>query len=187
MISTLVLSNGRSTRMPLRRFGMPTSLLAQAMAFVAIAALAASPSALRAQSQDIIATATADGSFKTMTRLLNEAGLATILRGPGPFTVFAPTDEAFSKLEPGALDALAKDRSRLRSILLYHVIAGRITAADAVKLAGTTRKTVEGPDAKLSAAGGTPMINNARVVKGDIMARNGVIHGIDAVMIPPAR
>lgn len=153
----------------------------------ALAVIAFAPCTTQAQDKDIVETAAATGSFKTMTRLLNEAGLTTILRGPGPFTVFAPTDAAFAKLEPGVLDALTKDRSRLRSVLLYHVIAGKISSADALKLAGTSKRTVEGPEAKLTASGNTPVINNARVVQGDIMAKNGVIHGIDAVMIPPSR
>jgi uncharacterized surface protein with fasciclin (FAS1) repeats len=143
--------------------------------------------AVRAQDKDIVETAAAAGSFKTLTKLLGDAGLTETLRGPGPFTVFAPTDEAFAKLTPGTLDALVKDRSRLRSVLLYHVVAGKITAADAVKLAGTGRKTVEGQEAKISVMGGTPMINNAHVTAADIAAKNGVIHGIDAVMLPPGR
>ncbi|BAH37586.1 MAG TPA: fasciclin domain-containing protein [Gemmatimonas aurantiaca] len=154
---------------------------------ITAAAIAISPLAAKAQDKDIVETATAAGSFKTLTKLLGDAGLTETLRGPGPFTVFAPTDEAFAKLAPGALDALAKDRSRLRSVLLYHVVAGKITAADAVKLAGTGRKTVEGQEAKISVMGSTPMINNAHVTKADIVAKNGVIHGIDAVMLPPGR
>lgn len=154
---------------------------------ITAAAIAIFPLAAKAQDKDIVETATAAGSFKTLTKLLGDAGLTETLRGPGPFTVFAPTDEAFAKLAPSALDALAKDRSRLRSVLLYHVVAGRITAADAVKLAGTGRKTVEGQEAKISVMGNTPMINNAHVTKADIAAKNGVIHGIDAVMLPPGR
>lgn len=156
-------------------------------AVLAAVLLALAPCAMEAQSKDIIETAASAGSFNTMTRLLNEAGLTPILRGPGPFTVFAPTDAAFAKLEPGVLDALVKDKPRLRSVLLYHVIAGKITVAEVVKLAGTSKKTFEGPEAKITASGETAVINNARVVQGDIMAKNGIIHGIDAVMIPPAR
>jgi len=154
---------------------------------IVAAAVAFAPGALQAQDKDIVETAAATGTFKTLTKLLADAGLTETLRGPGPFTVFAPTDEAFAKLTPGTLDALAKDRSRLRSVLLYHVVAGKITAADALKLAGTGRKTVEGQEAKLSVMGSTPMINNAHVTQTDIAAKNGVIHGIDAVMLPPGR
>lgn len=154
---------------------------------IAAAVIAVSPALAQPQDKDLIETATAAGSFKTLTKLLGEASLTETLRGPGPFTVFAPTDEAFAKLAPAALDALAKDRSRLRSVLLYHVVAGRITSADAIKLAGSGRKTVEGREARISVMGSTPMINNAHVIKADIAARNGVIHGIDAVMLPPGR
>ncbi|HEY0928904.1 MAG TPA: fasciclin domain-containing protein [Gemmatimonas sp.] len=154
---------------------------------IVAAAVALAPGAMYAQDKDIVETAAAAGSFKTLTKLLGDAGLTETLRGPGPFTVFAPTDEAFAKLTPGTLEALAKDRSRLRSVLLYHVVAGKITAADAVKLAGSGKKTVEGQEAKISVMGNTPMINNAHVTQTDIAAKNGVIHGIDAVMLPPGR
>lgn len=136
------------------------------------------------QEVDIITTISNDGSFTILVKLLGDAGLTTTLRGPGPFTVFAPTDEAFRKLPAAIFEALSRDRSRLRSVLLYHVIAGRLMAADALKLAGTTRKTVEGREASMAASGTVPMINNARVTKADIVAKNGVIHGIDAVMMP---
>ncbi|MBL0937534.1 MAG: fasciclin domain-containing protein [Gemmatimonadaceae bacterium] len=156
------------------------------LAASAVIALAV-PAAVQAQDKDIVETATAAGSFKTLTRLLGESGLAETLKGPGPFTVFAPTDEAFAKLPSGALDALAKDKSRLKSVLLYHVVAGKVSAADALKLAGKGAKTVEGSEAKISVMGQTPMINNAHVTRTDIAAKNGVIHAIDAVMLPPAR
>ncbi len=150
-------------------------------------ALVLSPSAVPAQDRDIIETAAAAGSFTTLTKMLADAGLTETLRGPGPFTLFAPTDEAFGKLPAGTLDALGRDRSRLRSVLLYHVVAGKITAADAVRLAGTGRKTVEGREARMSVMDDKPMINNAHVMRADILAKNGIIHGIDAVMLPPDR
>jgi uncharacterized surface protein with fasciclin (FAS1) repeats len=158
-------------------------------ALLAAAAVVASaaPVAAQAQSQDIVETAVAAGSFKTLAKLLGDAGLVETLKGPGPFTVFAPTDEAFAKLPAGTLEALAKDKAKLKSILLYHVVAGKVMAADALKLAGKGAKTVEGQEAKISVMGNTPMINNAHIVKTDILAKNGVIHVIDAVILPPAK
>lgn len=162
--------------------GAPAAIAADTDAFVAADARANADADM--QAVDIITTISNDGSFTILVKLLGDAGLTTTLRGPGPFTVFAPTDEAFRKLPTATLEALSHDRSRLRSVLLYHVIAGRLMAADALKLAGTTRKTVEGREASMAASGTVPMINNARVTKADIVAKNGVIHGIDAVMMP---
>jgi uncharacterized surface protein with fasciclin (FAS1) repeats len=133
-----------------------------------------------AQAKDIVDTAVAAGSFKTLATALGAAGLVDTLKGPGPFTVFAPTDEAFAKIPKADLDALLKDKAKLTSVLTYHVVAGKIMAAD-VK-AGKV-KTVQGSDLTVTTMGGV-MVNNAHVVKTDIVADNGVIHVIDTVLMP---
>lgn len=156
------------------------------LAVAAVVAMA-SPATSQAQDKDIVETAVAAGSFKTLAKLLGDAGLVETLKGPGPFTVFAPTDEAFAKVPAATLEALGKDKAKLKSVLLYHVVAGKVMAADALKLAGKSAKTVEGSEAKISVMGQTPMINNAHIVKTDILAKNGVIHVIDAVILPPAK
>jgi len=131
--------------------------------------------------KDIVDTAVAAGSFDTLAKALTAAGLVDTLKGPGPFTVFAPTDEAFAKLPAGTLDALLKDKGKLTAVLTYHVVAGKVTAADVAKL--TSAKTVQGQEVKISTMGGV-MVNDAHVVKTDIMASNGVIHVIDKVILP---
>lgn len=146
----------------------------------------AAPRSAQAQEKDIVETAVAAGSFKTLTRLLTEAGLIETLRGPGPFTVFAPTDEAFAKVPAATLAALGKDKAALKNVLLYHVVAGKVMAADVAKLNGKGAKTVQGSEAKVMLMGETVMVGNAHVVKADIAAKNGVIHVIDAVLLPPA-
>ena len=156
------------------------------LAVAAVVAMAA-PATSQAQDKDIVETAVAAGSFKTLAKLLGDAGLVETLKGPGPFTVFAPTDEAFAKVPAATLEALGKDKAKLKSVLLYHVVAGKVMAADALKLAGKGAKTGEGSEAKISVMGETPMINNAHIVKTDIVAKNGVIHVIDAVILPPAK
>lgn len=145
------------------------------------------PSVVQAQDKDIVETAVAAGSFKTLAKLLTDAGLIETLKGPGPFTVFAPTDEAFAKVPAATLAALGKDKAALKNVLLYHVVAGKVMAADALKLDGKGAKTVQGSEAKISVMGGVPMINQAHIVKTDIIAKNGVIHVIDAVILPPAK
>jgi uncharacterized surface protein with fasciclin (FAS1) repeats len=147
----------------------------------------AAPSVVQAQDKDIVETAVAAGSFKTLATALTAAGLIETLKGPGPFTVFAPTDEAFAKVPKAQLDALLADKVALKNVLLYHVVAGKVMAADALKLAGKGAKTVAGPEAQITVMGGTPMINQAHIVKTDIVAKNGVIHVIDAVILPPAK
>ena len=147
----------------------------------------AAPSIAQAQDKDIVETAVAAGSFKTLAKLLTDAGLIETLKGPGPFTVFAPTDEAFAKIPKAQLDALLADKAALKNVLLYHVVAGKVMAADVVKLNGKGAKTVQGAEAKVMLMGSTVMLNNAHVVKTDIIAKNGVIHVIDAVILPPAK
>ena len=156
--------------------------------FVAAAVVAAAlPSAAQSQDKDLMETATADVSFKIFTKAIAEAGLTETLKGPGPFTVLIPSDEAFAKLPTGKLDALMKDKSALKDVLLYHLIAGRLTAADLAKMNGRSRKTMEGTDAKVVLAGEQLTIGEAHIVKADIGAKNGIIHVIDAVLIPPGR
>jgi uncharacterized surface protein with fasciclin (FAS1) repeats len=138
----------------------------------------------QAQTKDIVDTAVAAGSFKTLAKLLTDAGLVETLKGAGPFTVFAPTDEAFAKVPKATLDALAADKAKLKAVLTYHVVAGKHLAADVVKMKEV--KTVEGHSAKISTAGGAK-IDAATIVKTDVMASNGVIHVIDAVILPPAK
>ena len=130
---------------------------------------------------DIVDTAVAAGQFKTLATALEAAGLVETLKGPGPFTVFAPTDEAFAKLPAGTLEALLKDKQRLTEVLTYHVVAGQVMASDVVKMAAA--KTVQGGSLTIHAGGGVT-VDGARVVKADIQAGNGVIHVIDAVLLP---
>ncbi|MEH2295105.1 fasciclin domain-containing protein [Nostoc sp.] len=130
---------------------------------------------------NIIDTATNNGSFKTLVAAIQAAGLVDTLNGSGPFTVFAPTDAAFEKLPAGTVDALLKDIPKLKKILTYHVVSGKVLAADVVKL--KTAKTVEGSDVKIDASNGVK-INDAKVATADVAADNGVIHVIDTVLIP---
>jgi uncharacterized surface protein with fasciclin (FAS1) repeats len=130
---------------------------------------------------DIIDTAVSAGSFSTLVAAIKAAGLVDTLKGAGPFTVFAPTDEAFAKLPAGTVDALLKDVPKLTKILTYHVVSGKVLAADVVKLKSAT--TVEGSDVKIDASHGVK-INDATVTTPDVAADNGVIHVIDTVLIP---
>ena len=135
---------------------------------------------LSAQAKDIVDTAVGAGTFKTLAAALTAAGLVDTLKGKGPFTVFAPTDEAFAKIPKADLDALLKDKAKLTAVLTYHVVSGKVMAAD-VK-AGKV-KTVQGAELTITTTGGVK-VNNANVVKTDIVADNGVIHVIDTVVIP---
>ena len=136
-----------------------------------------------AAAKDIVDTAVSAGQFTTLAKLLTSAGLVDTLKGAGPFTVFAPTDEAFKKVPQATLDALGKDPEALKKVLTYHVVAGKVPAAD-VKSGEV--KTVEGEDLKITVSGGKVMVNEANVVKTDVFASNGVIHVIDNVLIPPS-
>ncbi len=131
--------------------------------------------------KDIVDTAIAAGSFTTLVKALQTAGLVETLQGKGPFTVFAPTDEAFAKLPAGTLDGLLKDKAKLASILTYHVVPGKVMSSDVVKL--TSAKTVQGQSVQINAKDGV-RINGAKVVKADIETSNGVIHVIDTVILP---
>jgi uncharacterized surface protein with fasciclin (FAS1) repeats len=130
---------------------------------------------------NIVEVAVGAGNFKTLVAAVTAAGLGETLSGTGPFTVFAPTDDAFAKLPAGTVDGLLKDIPALTKILTYHVVAGKVMAADAAKL--TSAKTVEGSDLKIDASHGVK-INNATVIKADVDASNGVIHAIDTVLMP---
>jgi len=137
-----------------------------------------------AQSKDIVDTAIAAGSFKTLARALTAADLIGTLKGKGPFTVFAPTDEAFAKLPAGTLASLLKpeNKAKLQRILTYHVVAGTVMAADVVKM--HSARAVSGDTITIAAPGGSVTVDNAKVVKADILASNGVIHVIDSVILP---
>ncbi len=130
---------------------------------------------------DIVDTAVSAGSFTTLVAAVQAAGLVDTLKGAGPFTVFAPTDEAFAKLPEGTVDALLKDIPKLTKILTYHVVSGKVLAADVVKL--TSAKTVEGSEVKIDASNGVK-INDSTVTTADVAADNGVIHIIDSVLLP---
>ncbi|NCT83302.1 MAG: fasciclin domain-containing protein [Comamonadaceae bacterium] len=145
---------------------------------IALATLALA--AAGAQAKDIVDTAVAAGNFKTLATALQAAGLVDTLKGPGPFTVFAPTDAAFAKIPKADLDALLKDKAKLTAVLTYHVVPGKVMAKD-VK-AGMV-KTVQGSALTVSTSGGV-MVDNAKVTATDIAADNGVIHVIDSVVMP---
>jgi len=136
--------------------------------------------------QNIIDTAVAAGSFKTLAAALTAAGLVDTLNSAGPFTVFAPTDDAFAKLPEGTVDKLLKDVPKLTAILTYHVLSGKVMAADVMKMDGKTAKTVNGADLKITTQGGVSLNGSVHVTKTDIDCSNGVIHVVDAVLMPPA-
>lgn len=131
---------------------------------------------------DIVDTAIAAGNFTTLVKAVQEAGLVETLKGAGPFTVFAPTDEAFAKLPPGTIEGLLADKAKLTAVLTYHVVSGAVMAADVAAL--KTAKTVQGAELTIDTSAGVK-INNATVTTADIKASNGVIHVIDTVLLPP--
>ena len=155
--------------------------------FAAAAAFAVSSLALSAQAYaaDLVDTAVAAGNFKTLVAAVQAAGLADTLKGAGPFTVFAPTDEAFAKLPAGTVDDLLKpeNKDKLVAILTYHVIPGKVMAAD-VTGKETKAKTVQGSEVTVNGNGGKVMVDGATVVTADVAADNGVIHVIDVVIMP---
>ena len=140
--------------------------------------------AVSAQTKDIVDTAVGAGSFKTLAKALGAADLVQTLKGPGPFTVFAPTDEAFAKLPAGTIEMLLKpeNKAKLQRILTYHVVAGKVMASDVMKM--RSAKTVSGDSVTIAARDGGVMVDKAHVVKTDIVASNGVIHVIDSVIMP---
>jgi uncharacterized surface protein with fasciclin (FAS1) repeats len=158
-------------------------------AAAALAALALAPTTAQAmhhEKKDIVDTAVAAGSFKTLAAALTAAGLVDTLKGPGPFTVFAPTDAAFAKLPAGTVETLLKpeNKAKLTAILTYHVVAGKVPAS-AVSGKVTDAKTVNGATINVNGTNGVK-VNDATVVEADVMASNGVIHVIDTVLLPPA-
>jgi uncharacterized surface protein with fasciclin (FAS1) repeats len=132
-------------------------------------------------SKDIVDTAVAAGSFNTLVTAVQEAGLVDTLKGDGPFTLFAPTDEAFAKLPEGTIEALLQDKEALTKVLTYHVVPGKVMANDVVKLASA--RTVQGQSINIDSSSGV-MVDNANVIRTDIETSNGVIHVIDAVILP---
>jgi uncharacterized surface protein with fasciclin (FAS1) repeats len=146
--------------------------------FVAAALAAASSLASAA---DIVDTAASAGQFNTLVKAVQAAGLVETLKGQGPFTVFAPTDAAFAKLPAGTVEALLNDKEKLAQILTYHVVPGKVTAAQ-VKPGPV--QTVQGQSLEVRAEGGAVMVDNAKVIQADVMASNGVIHVIDTVVLP---
>jgi uncharacterized surface protein with fasciclin (FAS1) repeats len=159
------------------------STIAIAASLLAVATVPAM-AAHHGKKQDIVDTAVAAGSFNTLAAALQAAGLVDTLKGEGPFTVFAPTDDAFAKLPAGTVDNLLKpeNKDQLVAILTYHVVAGKVPAADVVNLSSAT--TVNGQDVTITVEGGTVMVDGATVIQADVMASNGVIHVIDSVMLP---
>ncbi|HEX5618642.1 MAG TPA: fasciclin domain-containing protein [Solirubrobacteraceae bacterium] len=147
----------------------------------AVALIAAAPASAR-QNQDIVDTATAAGQFTTLTKLVKKAGLVSALRQPGPYTVFAPTDAAFAKVPKHKLKALARNKAKLKSVLLYHVVAKKLPAAKVVKRKGA--KTLNGKRVRFRVRGGDVFVNRAKVTTADVMASNGVIHVINRVLLP---
>jgi uncharacterized surface protein with fasciclin (FAS1) repeats len=173
--------------------GVMSRGLGRAAMIASLAAMAAVGLALSQQARaedhggkkDIVDTAVAAGSFKTLAAALTAADLVGALKGPGPFTVFAPTDEAFAKLPPGTLDSLLKpeNKEKLKGILLYHVVSGKIMAAD---IKGAAKPaTLQGATLDVKAGAGGVTVNGAKVTAADVAATNGVIHVIDAVVLPP--
>ena len=161
-----------------------TALITTVAAMLVAAPLSASTRTAGGKS-DIVTTAVAAGHFTTLVSLVKKAGLASTLRGPGPFTVFAPTDAAFKKVPKKTLNALLRNKAKLKAVLLYHVVSGKVTAADVVKL--TSAKTLNGMDVRIRVSGSNVFVNKAKVTKPDVMAGNGVIHVVNRVLIPPAR
>ena len=162
---------------------MLKALAVGTLAAVAVVAAAANAAA---QPKDIVQTAVAAGSFTTLAKALAAAGLVDTLKGPGPFTVFAPTDEAFAKLPAGTLETLLKpeNKAKLARILTYHVVSGKVMAADVVKV--KSAKAVSGDTITVTTQGSSVMVDNAKVVQTALPASNGVIHVIDTVILPKA-
>jgi uncharacterized surface protein with fasciclin (FAS1) repeats/uncharacterized membrane protein YuzA (DUF378 family) len=176
-IGLLVTNRGRAVQ------PMTAALMVGVVTLALIGASSTASASSRAQGT-IVETAVASGQFKTLAKLLTSAGLVGTLQKPGPYTVFAPTDAAFAKVPAKTLNALAKDKAKLKAVLLYHVVAGKVTASNVVKL--SSAKTANGERVRIRVASSNVFVNNAKVTKPDVMAANGVIHIINRVLIPPA-
>ncbi|HSV69627.1 MAG TPA: fasciclin domain-containing protein [Methylibium sp.] len=155
------------------------TLLSTTAAMLALAGCASTPSP-----KTIADTAAATPQLSTLNKLVNDAGLAETLRGPGPYTVFAPSDEAFKAVPPATLEALGKDKELLKSVLTYHVLPGKVSA-EAVKNGNV--KTVQGDNVALARAGSFVTVEDAVVTQADVVATNGVVHVIDKVLMPPKK
>ena len=155
------------------------------IAALALSVAGAPATARPSEDKNIVQTAQAAGNFKTLTKLVTKAGLAATLSQPGPYTVFAPTDAAFKKVPKATLKLLAKNKAKLRAVLLYHVVAGKVPSSEVVMMKSV--KTVNGKSVRIRTSNGSVYVNNARVTKPDVNASNGVIHVINRVLIPPAR
>jgi uncharacterized surface protein with fasciclin (FAS1) repeats len=153
---------------------------------IVAAFMIASGAQAQSATKDIVDTAAAAGSFSTLAKALQAADLVDTLKGEGPFTVFAPTDDAFAKLPQGTLEDLLKpaNKAKLRRILSYHVVPGRVMVTDVLKM--NSAKAVSGDTIDINASGGSVRVDEARVIKTDITASNGVIHVIDSVILPDA-
>ena len=158
--------------------------LAASMLAGAATARPSVPAAQAGGDANIVQTAVAAGQFKTITKLLKRAGLASTLQQPGPYTVFAPTDAAFKKVPKKMINTLLRNKAKLRAVLLYHVVSGKVTAADVVKIPSAT--TLNGKHVRIRVSGSNVFVNKAKVTKPDVMASNGVIHVVNRVLIPPA-
>jgi uncharacterized surface protein with fasciclin (FAS1) repeats len=153
-----------------------------AIAAFSLGATACNDDEVAAPQSDIVATAQAAGSFNTLLAAVNAAGLTSTLQGPGPFTVFAPTDAAFAALPAGTVPALLNDIPQLTNILTYHVVSGEVTASEVVQLSSAT--TLNGQDITITVANGEVFINGVKVIQTDIRTSNGVIHVIEGVLLP---
>ena len=169
--------------MTIKRIPVITALvLALAVGVATATAGRATTAGPKMGEKNLVQTAVAAGQFKTLASLLQKTGLAGTLEGKRPFTVFAPTDAAFAKVPKATLASLAKNKAKLRAVLLYHVVKGKVTAAQAMKL--HSARTLEGKSISIRASGGKVIVGGATVVKANVMASNGVIHVINKVLIP---
>jgi uncharacterized surface protein with fasciclin (FAS1) repeats len=168
------------TRLMLRKMALTSGFLATS-AFLIISMAMQATGGMKAD-KDIVDTAVGAGSFNTLVTAVKAAGLVDTLKSDGPFTVFAPTDEAFAKLPEGTVEALLKDREKLTAILTYHVVPGKVMAKEVADL--STAKTANGQSLSIKAKNGEVMVDDAKVVQADIACSNGVIHVIDTVVIP---
>ena len=170
--------------MTIKRIPIATALVLTLVVGVATATAgpATTTAGPKTGQKNLVETAVAAGQFKTLASLLQKAGLAGTLEGKGPFTVFAPTDAAFAKVPKATLASLAKNKAKLRAVLLYHVVKDKVTAAQAMKL--ESAKTLEGKSISIRASGGKVIVGGATVVKANVLASNGVIHVINKVLIP---